>query len=186
MEKILYSLMEYKLLAAIVGFFIIAVETFIPTLPLIVIIVANSFVLGMWLGFTVSWLGSTIAAFFLYFLAFKLSKNKFIIKYKEKEKIQKVINWIKKQGFTTLFVCYVCPFVPDFLITITSGFAQINCKIFMLGMASGKFVMFLLLSYMGKDIGDIFKQPIKIIILIVTIFTFWIVGKKINNKINEN
>lgn len=186
MEQMLYSLSEYKLLAAIVGFFIIAIETFIPTLPLVLIIVANAFILGMWIGFIVSWLGSSIAATLLYLLAFKISKGKFVQKYKQKEKVRNVIGWIKKQNFTSLFICYMCPFVPDFLITISSGLSQSNYKTFILGMTSGKFVMFLLLSYMGQDFWNIFKDPIKIIILIMILSVFWILGKKINNKINDN
>lgn len=185
MEQILYSLSEYKLLAVIAGFFIIAIETFIPTLPLVLIIIANAFVLGMWIGFTVSWIGSSVAAILLYFITFKLSKSKLVEKYKQKEKIKKVIKWIRNQSFTTLFICYVCPFIPDFLITITSGFAQTNYKTFILGMTSGKFVMFLLLSYMGEDIGNIFKEPIKMIIFVIILFIFWILGRKINNKINK-
>ncbi len=51
MEQILYSLTDYKVLAIIVGFILIAVETFLPVLPLIAIVVANAFVLGMWMGF---------------------------------------------------------------------------------------------------------------------------------------
>lgn len=186
MEQILYSLVEHKLLAAILGFFIIAIETFIPTLPLLVIIVANSFVLGMWLGFIISWLGSSVAAVVLYFVALKLSENKYLAKYKEKDKVEKIVNYMKGQGFTTIFLSYVCPFIPDFLITITSGFTQINYKTFILGMASGKFVMFLILSYVGEDIWNIYKNPTKLFILSITIIIFWILGKKLNDKINSH
>ncbi|WP_052356715.1 hypothetical protein [Faecalimicrobium dakarense] len=73
MEQILYSLSDYKVLAIIAGFIIISVETFIPVLPLVAIVVANVFILGMWLGFFVSWVGSSVASILLYFLASKFS-----------------------------------------------------------------------------------------------------------------
>ncbi len=185
MEQILYSIAEYKILATIVGFFIMAAETFIPVIPLMALILANVFILGMWIGFLVSWLGSSTGSMLLYYLAAKFSKISFFKKYKEKEHTRKIIKWIKKQGFSMIFISYVCPFIPDFLITIASGFAGVDVKTFGLGMVIGKFVMFLLISYVGEDISEFFDNPIKIIVFILAICISWIIGKNVNNKIHR-
>ncbi|MPN27991.1 hypothetical protein SDC9_175425 [bioreactor metagenome] len=52
-------------------------------------------------------------------------------------------------------------------------------------MVCGKFVMFLLLSYIGEDIGDLFYNPKKIVIFTFAILISWIVGKRVNNKIHK-
>lgn len=186
MEQILYSLTDYKVLAIIVGFILIAVETFLPVLPLIAIVVANAFVLGMWMGFLVSWVGSSVASVALYLVVNKFSKWKCFEKYQEKNKIKKVIIWIKKQGFNSIFISYACPFIPDFLVTVGSGFTGLDLKTFVSGMVCGKFVMFLLISYVGEDINHIFSHPIKIVVFICAILISWVIGQRINNKIHKS
>lgn len=185
MERILYSIADHKLLAAVIGLLLVAVETFAPVLPLLAIVLANAFVLGMWKGFLVSWVGSSIASIALYYVAKKFSTIKFFTKYEKNIKIIKIKSWIKKQGFNSIFISYVCPFIPDFLITITSGFVGFDIKTFISGMVCGKFVMFLLLSYIGEDIGDLFYNPKKIVIFTLAILISWIVGKRVNNKIHK-
>lgn len=185
MEQLVYSLSNHKVLATIIAFISIAMETFLPLLPLIAIVLANSFVLGMWLGFLVSWLGSSIAAIILYYIANKFSTVKFIKRCINNEKSLRIIKWIQKQGFNTMFISYACPFIPDFLITIASGFTSVDIKDFILGMISGKFVMFLLISYVGDDMTELLNNPAKIIILSVGIMLSWIVGQNINKIINK-
>lgn len=185
MEQILYSLSDYKGLAVIAGLAIIAIETFIPVLPLVAIVIANVFILGMWLGFFVSWAGSSIASILLYFLAYKFSKHNTFKKYKQNEKVNKMIMWIKDQGFNSIFVSYSCPFIPDFLITIASGLIQLDFKSFALGMIFGKFVMFLLISYVGEDIGSFFSSPIKVIVFSISIAVSWLIGNNVNKKMHN-
>ena len=185
MQQILYSISDYKILTIIFGFLIMIVETFIPIIPLTALIVANVFILGMWRGFFVSWLGSSLGSILLFYIAIKLSNINFINRYKKNEYTKKVIKFIKKQGFSIIFISYLCPFIPDFLITIASGFADIDIKTFSLGMIIGKFLMFLFISYVGEDIIGFFTSPFKVILFIVAICISWLIGKIVNNKINH-
>ena len=84
-----------------------------------------------------------------------------------------------------IFISYVCPFIPDFLITIASGITGVDIKNFSLGMIIGKFVMFLLISYVGEDISEFFTNPIKIIVFTLAISISWIIGKSVNKKIHH-
>lgn len=186
MEQLIYSVSNHKLIAMVIAFATVSIETFLPLLPLLAIVVANSIVLGMWLGFLVSWVGSSIASVLLYYFANKFSKARFFEKYKSSEKTLKIINWIKRQGFNTIFISYACPFIPDFLITIASGFTSLSIRDYILGMVSGKFVMFLLISYVGEDVNELLTSPTKIIILSLAIMISWMVGQNINRKIQKN
>ncbi|MGL4912236.1 MAG: TVP38/TMEM64 family protein [Romboutsia sp.] len=185
MEQILYSIADHKMLSAIVGFILIVLETFAPILPLMAIVLANAFVLGMWMGFLVSWVGSSIASIILYYVAKKFSKMKFFTRYESNIKVVKIKSWIKKQGFNSIFISYACPFIPDFLITTTSGFAEFDIKTFISGMVCGKFIMFLLISYIGEDVGSLFSNPKKIVVFSIAILISWIVGQRVNNKIHK-
>lgn len=184
MEEILYSLTDHKVLAIIIGFLLVMLETFAPILPLIAIVLANAFVLGMWMGFLVSWVSSAIASIILYYIANRFSRLKYIQKYKSKEQVKRVTSWIHRQGFNTIFISYACPFIPDFLVTISSGFAGTEIKNYISGMVFGKFVMFLLISYIGEDLDKVFQEPIKIVVFILAVIISWILGRKINNRIH--
>ena len=184
MEQILYSVAQYKILSAFIAFFLTAIESFIPILPLVGIVLANSMIFGMWLGFFISWAGSCIASILLYYCARKISKLKIFDKYRNRQKNEKLTEFIKKQGFSMIFITYVCPFISDFLITIVSGLVKFDMKTFVSGMVCGKFVMFLFISYVGEDIEGFFRNPLKIILFTMFILSSWIIGKKINNKMH--
>lgn len=185
MQEILHLLLDNKIIALIGAIIIIMIETFLPMLPLTAIIVGNVFVLGMWLGFFVSWIGSSVASVILYYIANKFSKLDYIKKYKNNKIVNNITTWIHKQGFNSIFISYVCPFIPDFFVTIASGFARVEIKNYVLGMVFGKFVMFLIISYVGDDINKLFFHPEKIILFIVVMIIFWIIGKNINRKIHN-
>ncbi|MBC6003259.1 TVP38/TMEM64 family protein [Paeniclostridium sp. NSJ-45] len=184
MEQIIYNFQDYKLLVAVIGFVIIIIETFIPALPLVAIIGANAFVLGVWMGFFISWVGSVLGSIALFLLSSKFSECKFIKKINN-QKVDNFKAWVKKQGFSMIFITYLCPFIPDFLVTITSGISKMKLSNFVPGMILGKFIMFLVISYIGNDIENFIKSPIKVTFLIVLIIIFWILGNKINKKIND-
>lgn len=184
MEQIIYSLQEYKLLVVAVGFIIIIVETFIPALPLVAIVGANAFVLGIGLGFSVSWLGSVIGSIVLFLICKKFSDSK-LIKKINNEKVDKFKKWVKRQGFSMMFIVYLCPFIPDFLITITAGISKMKLSNFVPGMILGKFIMFLVISYIGNDIKTFITDPLKIASLIILVLVFWILGNKVNKRINS-
>ena len=183
MEQIIYNLQEYKLLVAVLGFIIIIVETFIPALPLVAIVGANAFVLGIWLGFFISWIGSVVGSIVLFLISSKISNTKIINKINN-DKVYKFKAWVKKQGFSMIFITYLCPFIPDFLITITSGMSQMKLSNFIPGMILGKFIMFLGISYIGNDFINFIRNPIKVSSLLVIIIIFWILGNKVNKRIN--
>lgn len=185
MEQILYLISDNKNLSIIVGFILIVLETFAPILPLTAIVVANAFVLGMWTGFLVSWLGSSIASIILYYVSKKFFNIQIFSKYETNIKVIKIKSWIKKQGFNSIFISYACPFIPDFLITITSGFTDFDIKTFIPGMVCGKFIMFLLISYIGEDFSTLFLNPKKVFIFLFAILVSWIFGQRINNKIHK-
>lgn len=186
MEKLLYSVAEYRGWATFIAFLLTGIESFIPVLPLVAIILANSIIFGMWKGFFISWSGSCVAAIMLYFCANKLSKLRIFNKSRNKYQDKKISTYINKQGFSVIFITYVCPFISDFFITVISGFINFDIKTFIIGMICGKFVMFLFISYVGKDIESFFRNPIKIILLMIFIAISWRIGKKVNNKIHRD
>ena len=114
---------DYWSLAMIVGLLSCFIESFLPILPLVAIVGANAMIFGLWGGFIISWIGSGLGTLALFLLIRKYNNNKLFKKIKSK-KIEKAILWMNRQGFKLLFIAYSCPFVPSFLVTITSAFCK--------------------------------------------------------------
>lgn len=176
---------DYWILTMIIGLLSCFIESFIPALPLIAIVGVNAMTLGLWVGFLVSWIGSGIGTIALFLLVSKFNNNKLFNKLRN-NKTEKIIKWMEKQGFKLLFIAYSCPFVPSFLVTITSAFCKREAIDFIPAMLAGKFVMFLVVSYPASNIEEFIKSPIKASILVLLIFLSWKIGSKVNISLEEH
>ena len=174
---------DYLLLSICVGFFSSFIESFIPMLPLVAIVTANAALFGMVKGFLISWLGSVTGTICLFLLVSKIGENSKLLEKIKNEKIKKAILWVDKKGFKLLFIAYACPFLPDCVITIASAITKRDKTTFMSAVLSGKFIMFLVVSYIGQDIYGFITSPIKIIGFCVVVFLAWVLGNKLNKDL---
>lgn len=184
-QNLYYIAQDYWLLTMLIGLMSCFVESFVPILPLIGIVTGNAMFFGLLKGMILSWIGSGLGTISLFLLARKFKDSVHIEKFKN-EKINKFIDWVHRQGFKLLFIAYCCPFVPSFLVTIGSALSGRDIKNFVPAMLSGKFVMFLVISYPASDIVGFIKNPIKIAFFILLVFLAWKVGNKVNTKLDEN
>lgn len=161
------------------------VESFIPALPLIAIVVTSAALQGFIKGTISSVIGSVLGTILLYLLSSKFSHIPFFEKYKT-SRIDKITKWIRRQHYIVIYLCYSSPFVPSCLLSIASGYSQVDYKEFALGMIMGKVTMFVAAGYIGYDIEGLINNPEKIIIILVMILVSYIIGKVITNKMNKN
>src|SRR5690606_6476950 len=92
------------------------IEALLPFLPLIVILVANATAYGLWQGFLLSWIGSTVGAI-LVFLFFRLFGARFSAALQRRyPKTQSMFRWLAHRGFTPLLIAYSLPFTPSALV----------------------------------------------------------------------
>lgn len=176
---------DYWFLSMIVGLLSCFIESFLPFLPLIAIVGANAMIFGLWGGFIVSWIGSGLGTLALFLLIRKYNDNKFFKKIRNK-KIEKSILWMNRQGFKLLFIAYSCPFVPSFLVTITSAFCKREVSEFLPAMLAGKFVMFLVISYPASDLSGFLRSPMKIALFTILVFLSWKIGSKVNKDLEQH
>lgn len=184
-QSLYYMAQDYWILTMLIGLLSCFVESFIPALPLIGIVSGNAILFGLLNGILLSWIGSSLGTISLFLFTKKFKDRIYIKKFKNKD-TNEIINWIHKQGFKILFIAYCCPFVPSFLITIASALSEKDIRSFVPAMLSGKFVMFLIVSYLASDVVGFIKNPIKIVVFLLVVFLAWKVGKKVNAKLDEN
>ncbi|RDY23929.1 TVP38/TMEM64 family protein [Romboutsia maritimum] len=184
-EKLFYIAQDYWFLTMIVGLFSTFIESFLPVLPLVGIVTANAAILGLWVGLIISWIGSGLGTIAVFLIVSKFNNNKIFNRLRN-DKTDKAINWIEKQGFRLLFIAYSCPFIPGCLVTLASAFCKRTSKSFIPAMLSGKFVMFLVVSYVASDIKGFITNPLKIAVFVLLVFLSWKIGSKVNVSLEKN
>lgn len=176
---------DYWFLTMIVGLFSTFIESFLPVLPLVAIVTINAAVFGLGIGLIISWIGSGLGTLVLFLIVSKFSDNKFINKHRN-GKTKKIVEKISSRGFKLLFIAYACPFMPACLVTISSALCKSEFKHFATAMLSGKFIMFVVVSYIGSDIRGFITSPTKIIVFALIVLLAWLIGNKINSSFEHS
>lgn len=167
-----------------IGMFATFSETFFSPLPLLGIVITNALILGFIPGLMASLCGSILGTIVLFILCKKFSNTKLMNKLKS-HKVLKMMNWVKEQGVIPMMICYSCPFVPGFLVSIASGISDKSFKSFAKGMVLGRIILFTITSYIGSDILGFIRNPIKVIIIVLLFIGSFVIGKKLAGKMDE-
>ncbi|WP_243446420.1 TVP38/TMEM64 family protein [Romboutsia weinsteinii] len=175
---------DYWIFTMIIGVFSTFIESFLPVLPLVGIVSINAAIFGALIGLIISWIGSGLGTAAVFLVISKFNDNKLFNKLRN-EKTEKAIKWMEEKGFKLLFIAYACPFVPSFLVTITSAFCKRSFRDFVPAMLAGKFIMFLVVSYIAGDIKGFITSPFKIALFIGIAFIAWTIGAKVNKSLDE-
>ena len=183
-EYILELTRDYRALGPVIGFFLPFLEAFLPFLPLFVFVFANASAYGLWLGFLLSWAGTVTGSYVVFLLVRKYGRARLLRFMTRHERVLKLIHWVETHGFGPLFLLLCFPFTPSALVNLVAGLSDIKKKHYLWTLLSGKFVMILTISYIGYDIRALITQPIRTAIVGLVIFLLWIVGKRIEHRLN--
>lgn len=176
---------KYKLLGPFMGIFFTFIESFVPILPLFVIVVANAGAYGLLWGFLLSWLGTVAGSYAFFLLIRKFGNHRIFKPIKNQSQIKKLIHWVDIRGFTPLFVLLCLPFTPVVLVNSVAGLSNIKKKYYLLTLFASKPVMIFLMSYLGSDLRAILSAPVKIVVSGLIIFAIWGIGKLIERSLNK-
>lgn len=184
LEHIMDLIEKYRSFGPLPGIMLPMIEAFLPFLPLFLFVMANANAFGLWLGFLLSWIGSTCGALLVFLLVRKYGQKRFLGALKKHVKVQRLMAWVEKHGFGPLFILLCFPFTPSAVVNIVAGLSKISIAQYMLAVLTGKAVMIFTMSFVGYDIKSLITQPIRTAIVAVIIFILWYVGKRIEIKIN--
>lgn len=176
-EDILHILESYENLGFLPGIIVPFVETFIPILPLVVIVLANAAAYGLWKGFLFSWIGVCLGSIIIFAISRRYGKN-FSLKIQRKStRAKSFFKWIEKKGFTPIFILSCFPFSPSFIVNIVSGFSGIPIRTYLIAKLSGKAFMIFLVSLIGSDIFTIFQHPWKLVLTFSLFALVWVLAR---------
>ncbi|MFJ7732279.1 TVP38/TMEM64 family protein [Lysinibacillus sp. NPDC097231] len=183
-ENIEHIASQYRALGPVMGLLLPFVEAFFPFLPLVVFVVANASAFGFWLGFLLSWVGSSAGSYAVFLLVRHFGKHPKLRFITGSKKVEKLIKWVDMNGISPLFVLLCFPFTPSVLVNIVAGLSHIHKKFYLIVLMAGKFVMILGMSVLGYDLRSLLTSPVKLIIAAVAIILLWWVGKLIEKRLN--
>ncbi|MCA0969641.1 TVP38/TMEM64 family protein [Halobacillus litoralis] len=184
-EYIIRQLENLESLGPIPGILLPLLEAFLPILPLVAFVLANSVVYGLFKGFLYSWFGSVIGAISVFFIIRALGHKRFFRFITRQKQVGKVMKWVEEHGFGPLFLLMCFPFSPSSIINVVSGLSKVSKQQFILAAVLGKSVMIFSISYVGASIASFAQNPVKSIVVGACILLFWIVGKYLETRIKR-
>lgn len=184
-DYIIHQLEQLESFGPLPGILLPLLEAFLPVLPLVVFVLANSVVYGLFKGFFYSWLGAVIGAISVFIIIRKLGDKRFFKFITRQKQVRRVMTWVEEHGFGPLFLLMCFPFSPSAIINIVSGLSKVNRQQFILAVLLGKSVMIFTIAYVGSSIASFAQNPVKSIVVGVCILLFWIVGKYIETRIQK-
>jgi uncharacterized membrane protein YdjX (TVP38/TMEM64 family) len=185
LEDVLEILEKYESLGPVPGIVVPMIESFIPILPLIVILLANAEAFGLWKGFLFSWLGVSIGCLIVFFFTRRYGTRFSAYIQRKYPKGKALFEWIETKGFTPVFIFACFPFSPSALVNIVSGLSKISVRTFIVALISGKAFMIFLVSLVGDDLFTIYLHPWKLIFAVSLFFLVWVVGKTLEAKFKK-
>lgn len=184
-ENIGHLAEQYRTLGPLIGIFLPFIESFLPFLPLFVIVVANASSYGLWIGFLLSWIGTVLGSFAVFLIVRRFGKHPRLQFFIRKEKVQKLIRWVDMRGISPLFILLCFPFTPSVLVNIVAGLSNIKKKYYLFVVMAGKFIMIASMSVLGYDLKALITDPVKLIFVGVGVFVLWLIGKWIEKHLNK-
>ena len=176
---------HYRALGPLVGLFFPFIESFLPFLPLFVFVVANASAYGLWLGFLLSWVGTSIGSYAVFLLIRKYGRTRLLRFLTRSVRVQKLIKWVDRNGFGPLFLFICFPFTPSALVNLVAGLSGIKKTHYLFTLLAGKLVMIFTVSYIGSDLKALLTQPIRTIIVAIIVILLWVIGKRIEHRFNK-
>ena len=170
----------------VIGIILIILESFLPILPLGVIVALITNAYGLFFGIIVSWISNCIGCYLVYSVFSNITEKLYnkILSKKIKEKVNLGIKKFNKISLPTLAAIIALPFTPSFLINILSGVSRINKKKYLVALTIGKIFMISFWAYIGKSFIESMSDLKTIITILVMLLMTYIISIIVSKKIN--
>lgn len=176
---------QYRALGPIIGFLLPFIEAFLPFLPIFAFVIANADAYGFWFGFLLSWSGTVTGSYLLFLLIRKYGRSRFLRFMTKHKRIQRLINWVDRNGFGPLFVLLCFPFTPSSIVNIVAGLSKMKKQHYFWTLVAGKFIMIITITYIGYDLRSLITNPMKTAVIALVIILLWFAGKHLEKRLDK-
>ncbi len=176
---------EVEQLGLIVGFLLVFMESFLPFLPLFIIVVVNINSYGFILGSLSSYSGTVLGSYLVFLLIryfFRRSAQKYIRKHK---RLGQMLSFIDRRGFVFLFVLLSLPFTPTSVINVIAALSNLKKVVYLYILLAAKAIMILTMSLVGYDVTSFFTSPLRLTLSIAGLVLIYFFSKGYQKYINR-
>lgn len=181
-ENLMLLLDKYRSFGPLPGLLLPFMKSFIPPLPTLVIISVNAAVYGLWLGFLYSWIGIVCGCLVTFAIVKKVAGHPFLVRWSQKPKVQKSLNWARRHAFNYVFILSLFPLGPFVVINMAAGLVQMRFRSFLVAVAAGKAVMVMSVSFIGYDLKRFVNNPYELIYVVLFIGISLVISKKVEKR----
>lgn len=175
-------LAQFQHLGALPPICLAAIESLIPALPLVGIVLLNVTAHGFLWGLLYSWVGSCVGStlvFFFYRKAVRPHLAKLVSRY---QTLQKAQDWVADFNPTALFFLAIMPFTPSSFLNLAFGIADYSAKKYLATIICAKLIMISLLALFGQSFVTAFTRPWVIVVSLSLVAGLYYLSKKLNQK----
>lgn len=176
---------DVEQLGIIVGFLLVFVESFLPFLPLFIIVVVNINSFGFILGSLSSYSGTVVGSYLVFLLIryfFRKPAQKYISRHK---RLAGLLDFIDRKGFVFLFILLALPFTPTSVINIIAALSNLKKVVYLYILLAAKAIMILTMSLVGYDVTSFFNSPLRLILSIAGLVLIYFFSKWYQKYINR-
>lgn len=167
------------------GFLFVFLESFIPPVPVGVIVGLNMLSFGKVFGFLISYAATITGCLVSFFLFRYLFKDKFMHWFSKKNqtKLEKWMDKLSNIDFNTLVVILALPVTPAFLVNIGAGLSDITFRKYLIALLIGKPAMLIFYGYIAVSFVESLNDPIKILYIVLLVVGAYLISKIIERVV---
>ncbi|NMO97794.1 TVP38/TMEM64 family protein [Paenibacillus lemnae] len=182
-EALTWFLETFRSLGPLPGILITFMKSFVPPLPTAFIVGLNAAVYGFWPGFLYSWFGIITGCMVTFWIIRKVGDAGILNRWASKPKVVKGMHWIRKNGFSYVFLLSILPVGPFVAVNIAAGLGRMRMASYLAAIIPGKGLMVLLVSFVGANFSSFITQPPLLAGLVFGIFALMWISKKVETYI---
>ncbi|PZD96773.1 TVP38/TMEM64 family protein [Paenibacillus sambharensis] len=177
-EQLKELLEQFRSLGPLPGILLTFMKSFVPPLPTIVIVGVNAAVYGLWLGFLYSWIGMVSGCVVTYYIVRRFSSHPYLVRWSRKPKVQKGMEWVRRNGFNYVFLFSIFPVGPFVIINVVAGLARMRARSYIIALLFGKGIMVFSVSFVGHDVGAYVENPFRLLYVALFIAASFVLSRK--------
>ncbi|MFC3900296.1 TVP38/TMEM64 family protein [Aliicoccus persicus] len=159
------------------GFFLVLLESFIPILPLFVIVVLNINSFGFILGFLISYSATVTGSYLLFTVIRKLFRRRAQQYIRKRRQLRKWLDFLNRNSFVFLFIMLALPFTPTSLMNVLAAIADIKRVAYLYILLGAKLFMILSMAAVGYDVAGFFSSPSRLILSALLLVALYFISK---------
>lgn len=167
------------------GFFLVLIESFLPILPLFVIVVLNINAFGFIIGFLISYAASVTGSYLLFLAIRKLFRRRAQLYIRRHKTMSVWLEFLNRNSFIFLFIMLALPFTPTSLMNVLAGIADIKRIAYLYILLGAKLIMISTMALVGYDVTAFFTSPTRLIISALLLVALYFISKKYQQYVRK-